>query len=241
MKKCNICNKTNKIHKNDNGTLICEKCYERPKKKCFKCGKIKVLNQKNPQLCRKCYKAPISQCSGCENFDFIEGNNLCKKCYYKDYKYPLNKCFKCEKLKQTQKIYNNERYCKNCWERHRKENDDEFRIKTLIRARMRETFKRYSDGQKLTSSKYGIDFNKIYDYIGKCPGERENYHLDHIFPISAFNLNDKFEIWAAFHPTNHQWLTKEENIIKSNKYDKLEFEKYLNKLKIEYKELKVAK
>jgi hypothetical protein len=34
-------------------------------------------------------------------------------------------------------------------------------------------------------------------------------------PLSAFSFNDPFEIWAAFHPENHRWLKKEENLSKN--------------------------
>lgn len=50
---------------------------------------------------------------------------------------------------------------------------------------------------------------------------RENYgewHIDHIKPISKFDLNDENEQKKCFHYTNLQPLWASENIKKSDKY-----------------------
>ena len=43
------------------------------------------------------------------------------------------------------------------------------------------------------------------------------FHIDHIIPLSSFDLNDSEQIKIAFAPENYQWLTAKENLIKSNK------------------------
>ena len=45
------------------------------------------------------------------------------------------------------------------------------------------------------------------------------WHIDHIKPLSAFNLNDEEELKKACHYTNLQPLWYNENMSKSGKYD----------------------
>ncbi len=63
---------------------------------------------------------------------------------------------------------------------------------------------------------YGIDLAAIADHLGQMPGD--NYHIDHIRPLSSFDFSDSAQIRAAFMPENHQWLTAHENLKKHNTY-----------------------
>jgi hypothetical protein len=99
-----------------------------------------------------------------------------------------------------------------------------------LRASLLRGLKLYSKYGKIKSSKkYGIDYKKISEYLGKCPGDIENYHIDHIFPLVAFDLNNVVHIKAAFAPENHQWLLVNINLKKRAKYDKDKFAQYLRK------------
>ena len=46
----------------------------------------------------------------------------------------------------------------------------------------------------------------------------DNIHLDHIKPISAFNLEDPDELLKCCHYTNFQPLLMSDNLQKSNKW-----------------------
>ena len=95
------------------------------------------------------------------------------------------------------------------------------RLRTRFYCAMRD----YSlTGKCKPSRKYGIDYQAIFDYLGPCPGDYEDYHIDHVFPLSAFDLNNPVDVRVAFAPENHQWLRVQDNLRKKNKYDAREFE-----------------
>ena len=74
------------------------------------------------------------------------------------------------------------------------------------------------NGKQKLSKEYGINFTAIIEYLRPFPKDIENYEIDHIIPLSWFDFNNPKEIKWAFSPENHQWLTKEENRKKNNKY-----------------------
>ena len=77
---------------------------------------------------------------------------------------------------------------------------------------------RYSiTGKQYTSVKYGINFTEIIEHLKPFPKDIKNYQIDHIIPLSLFDFNNPVHIKKAFAPSNHQWLTKIENISKGNK------------------------
>lgn len=50
------------------------------------------------------------------------------------------------------------------------------------------------------------------------------WHIDHIKPLSAFDLTNEQEIKTAFHYSNLQPLWAAENIRKHNKYENTKYE-----------------
>lgn len=126
--------------------------------------------------------------------------------------------------KNKEKVIN--RTSENIKKRYQK--DEKFRVITLLRRRFAESFDRYSlTGKVKSSRKYGINYEAIFEYLGPCPGPREEYHIDHIFPLSAFDFDNGEHIKLAFAPENHQWLKREDNLSKGGRYNKEEFEEYL--------------
>ena len=91
-------------------------------------------------------------------------------------------------------------------------------VANRLRAYLSHAFNMYSEGGKVMSSnEYGIDYNAIVEHLGPCPGDRKDYHIDHITPISSFDFDDPEQVRQAFLPENHQWLLAEENISKGNR------------------------
>ncbi len=91
------------------------------------------------------------------------------------------------------------------------ESDPLFRIKEILRHRLRNAVSAYGKGKKRTSKEYGIDLMAIARHLGPCPGEKKDYEIDHIIPLAAFDFSDDEQIRKAFAPENHQWLLKEQN------------------------------
>lgn len=227
-RKCDVCNNLGKIQKIQNGKALCSKCYNRPKHICSICGNLDIIKKKNPNICQKCYKRPKKKCLKCGKMKPAKkkagDSYVCGACYIR----PIMVCSHCGFKKPTGKILDEQVLCRNCYQKWRLQNDSQFRIKEILKARLRKAFKQYSKfGKHFSSKKYGINYTKIIEHMGECPGKREDYQVDHIIPLCAFDFDDPVHVTAAFAPQNHQWLSKEDNLLKSDKYNKEDFIKYI--------------
>lgn len=100
----------------------------------------------------------------------------------------------------------------------KKRQTDRGHLEARLRARVRRAFNVYTKtGKMRTAKEYGIDYKAIIEQLGVCPGARDEYHVDHIIPLSLFDLADPEQVKLAFAPENHQWLKVADNIRKGNK------------------------
>jgi len=102
---------------------------------------------------------------------------------------------------------------KRIYEKNKRKTDPQYAIKKRLRLRVWQTLKGIKKGH---SDEYGIHYDKILDKMTKTiPKDYINnpskYEIDHIIPLSSFNLRDIKEVKKAFAPENHQWLTASEN------------------------------
>lgn len=67
-----------------------------------------------------------------------------------------------------------------------------------------------------------LQTSKLFDFWSKNPAE---YHIDHIYPVNAFIEHNIFDLKLINGLDNLQILYKNDNIIKSDKYDKEQFYK----------------
>jgi hypothetical protein len=114
---------------------------------------------------------------------------------------------------------------RNKYRNERKKNDINFKILGNLRNRLWFSFKRGLVKKNIkTLDLIGTSIENLILHLEKSfkPGmTRENYgewHIDHIKPISKFDLNDENEQKKCFHYTNLQPLWASENIKKSDKY-----------------------
>jgi hypothetical protein len=150
---------------------------------------------------------------------------LCYGCYEKTYIRIKKLCSVCNRVRRLDTI--NPARCHSCYTIHRYNTDPAFRTKCLVRNKIRKVFKSGKESSVL--KKYYIDAHKIAEHLGKQPDG--DHHIDHILPLFAFDLTDPLHIYAAFHPSNHQWLLARENLSKNAKYNQKDLETHLEMCK----------
>lgn len=98
--------------------------------------------------------------------------------------------------------------------KHRLETDPYFRMKCLLSSRIRNAINRYSiTGKTKSCSEYGVDFDAIYSRIGPRPSKQ--HHLDHIIPLTLFDLSNHEHVRLANIPNNLRWVKSEVNLKKN--------------------------
>jgi hypothetical protein len=128
-----------------------------------------------------------------------------------------------QKNKEKSRLLNTERKRRSRQQKaeHHRAYAREYYRKNSIRVRLRNRLSFALRQQKIIKNKtfdhYGLDVAAIMAFLGPCPGDLKNYDIDHIVPLSSFNLSDERQIRVAFAPENHQWLTKRENMEKHAK------------------------
>jgi len=196
--------------------------------KCSLCFKIKTIYNKKNILCKACYNKQhppknrkCETCGKIKETHSIKNGVMCQKCYNKQYKNE-EICSICNNLRFVFVRNNGNPICSSCRKKER------YSVIDTLRKRLCNAFKRYSKkGKVKTSREYGINYQQIFEHLGNCPGDRKEYHIDHIFPLVAFNFNNLSHIKIAFSPENHRWLKKNENCRKGGKYNKQEFDKFM--------------
>ena len=108
---------------------------------------------------------------------------------------------------------------KNEYQKKRRKIDSGFSTIGNIQAMIYIALQKYSKtGKIMSTKKYGIDIKAIVESLGDKPEDGNEYEKDHIIPLSWFNLNNFKEIKWAFAPENWQWLRKELNRWKSDRF-----------------------
>lgn len=166
----------------------------------------------------------MKRCSKCgvgkEDDEFTKNQVWCRTCV-KEYnkKYQQNNK---ETIKEYKKEYrkNNKESAKKSRNKYKTKfsTDPYFKFTRNLRRRISCAFKLQSkNGKTQSCSEYGIDFAAIYAHIGQKP--KGNYHLDHIIPLSVFNLDNPEHVRLSHLPENLRWLPGLENLSKSDSID----------------------
>ena len=190
------------------------------KKRCTKCLEIKDFNFFTPQ--KEGFMGLKSQCKSC---DLV---------YDKHFQTKTNtraERDKTDKAKQYRKKYVAENL--NWWRKYereyrhnRRKEDMFFKIKGNMSGRLSDLINKRNLGAT-TLELIGCDRETFMSHIEKQFTDGmtwENYglkgwHIDHILPLSSFDLTIEDEIKKACHYTNLQPLWWEDNLKKGNKFE----------------------
>ena len=157
-------------------------------------------------------------------------NKLKKKLYWEGYSQRLEvkerKKRYTKERKEEKRIYDKAYTSKpdvktriNKYMEQRKKNDVGYGILCSLRIGFNKKMDLYSTTGKIRASlQYGINHEKGVKYLGNKPQDGNEYHLDHIIPASWFDHNNPQEVKWCWAPENLQWLRKELNLWKSNKF-----------------------
>lgn len=162
----------------------------------------------------------LSRCLSCKQFMWRKNRAPKKRIEDKLYRESHK-----EEMKQYKKVWeqeNKENRCKK--QKTKRETDISFRLTQNLRSRVRRAIEiNQKAGSAVKDLGCTVDELKIHlenqfrkemswDNYGK-----KGWHIDHILPLSKFDLTDREQFLKACHYTNLQPLWYDENIRKSNK------------------------
>jgi len=205
------------------------------RKYCWRCKKLYLNKLENfaKVISRKTYDGLESNCKKCKkekrkiDYDKHKDNYVKKACEWqrenknkrslickKNYK-KYKDCPKHNLMKKNIKI----KY-------HKTEKGKKQIFIDGLRGLLRHGLNVYGNGKKMTSKKYGINYESCYKKLyneakkmGYTIQELRNmkFHIDHIIPTSLYNFKTHNDIKNCFNPLNLRWLPAKENIIKGNR------------------------
>lgn len=141
------------------------------------------------------------------------------------------KCKYCNEIKHSERFRHNRLKCRDC---ERDEPVEKF--KRYIRTRIYNSL-RYKNKTKSSVEYLGCCsdeyFKWIFNYNNNCCLENhgKEWHIDHVIPLSKFDLNDEQEQLLAFNWRNTMPLTVKENLSKNNKILPEQIKSHYNMLK----------
>jgi hypothetical protein len=123
---------------------------------------------------------------------------------------------------------------------NRKKIDAVYKFMTLQRSRIRLALKKK---QKKTNEYLGCNGEEFVDWMEYLFDDSQNlenhgkvWHIDHVIPISNFNLDNEDEIMLCLNWRNTTPLSVEKNLIKNKKVIQTQIEQHYNKLVSYHKE-----
>jgi hypothetical protein len=108
------------------------------------------------------------------------------------------------------------------YDKRRKASDIEFKLRKTLRERMNKALRIHSKSGSAVSD-LGCSVAELKDYLASKfqPGmswdNHGEWHIDHIIPLSSFQLSEREQFLRACHYTNLQPLWADQNLRKTNK------------------------
>jgi hypothetical protein len=142
------------------------------------------------------------------------------------------KCSCCFQIKQLERFRHNRLKCKDC-----ERDDPKDKFNRVIRARIYNSLKNKSSH---TIDYLGCNYEEYHEWIfdnNYNLDNRSDWHIDHVIPLSRFNLDNVKEQFIAFNWRNTTPLPSKENLSKNKKVLDTQIEQHWDKL-VEYHENK---
>lgn len=219
----------------DGYKFTCKECSNKHNKERFKIPEVRErINErhreyrKNPEFVQKereSYKEYYHRPEIKERYENYRNHPDIKEHYQKYRDDPINKDRKVMIAIEYKPIVN---------ERLRKKYDEDldYRIKQILRARLKKAIKGRKTEKTMEYIGCDIDFLKkwiefrfehdmTWDNLGTL------WHIDHILPVNAFDFTNETNIRICNHWINLQPLYKKDNLIK---HDKIELHYYFNNI-----------
>jgi hypothetical protein len=208
------------------GGSICE--HNKVKYDCKECGGSRFCeHSRRKSLCKECGGSDICihnkmkyRCKECSGSQLCEHNKVksdCKECggsRYCEHNKAKSRCRECKGGSICE--HNKHKFaCKDC------------NLLNYLVSVQRKSIRRMLLTENLTKLKPSIEYlgcsaEYFLEYLQKKMTEDmtfNNIHIDHIKPVSRFNLQNEDEFLDCCHYTNLQPLLAEDNLIKSNKWN----------------------
>ena len=260
--KCGVSKPLDRIVKNRN---VCKDCCNVRKKEKYKalvienetnqtcntCNQSKPQSSfiKNRQICKDCNnekrknkykddeehrKKTIQQASEFKHKKVVER----QKIKLEEIGEGNKKCSVCSTIKPSDKFRHNRLRCKDC-----ERDDPNEKFKRIVRGRI---WYALGGGKEMRtiaylgcSSREYIQWICEYDERYTLENRGKEWHIDHVIPLSRFNLEDKEEQLIAFNWRNTMPLSVKANLSKNAKILKPQIEQHLAYLKKYHEERKI--
>jgi hypothetical protein len=200
-----------------------------PNKTCTKCNQQKSISlfYKNRPDCKQCLKER-------SNLYRLNNKEKCKKSvqnWLTNNKYKKYEIDKSWRAKNTDRVAEN----KKIWRELHKDRENsmaiikyktnlQHKLRVLLRSRLNQAVKSQKNGSATRDLGCSIDELKIYLEYKFQPGMSwDNYgpkgwHIDHIRPLSSFDLSNREQLKIACHYSNLQPLWAADNLKKGKTY-----------------------
>lgn len=220
IKNCKICGILIESKGNNQYCMVCGKTIKKEKQKEYNSG-VEVKERQRLRRINETTEQKENRKLYMKEWRGKQENKEKHRKYIKEYvQVPENKV----RIRQRRKEQRKNRY----------NNDLQYNLKSRLRSQFNMAKKAYLKHGKIIESK-NMDYESIFEKLTPFPKPLKDYEIDHIIPLSFFDLTDKEQIKKAWNPINLQWLPWRKNDIKDNKID---FEKYPEQKEV-WKELKL--
>ena len=216
--KCNTCNETKPITSFVKNTKKCCDCNNKRRR-------LKYQTDENHRL------NAIQQASEFKHKKVIERRQLKLQEIGENNK----KCSVCFTIKLKERFRHNRLRCKDC---ERDEPIQKFirNVRSRIYIALNQTKENHTNEYLGISNIEYIKWICEYDNKYTLENRGKEWHIDHVIPLSKFNLEDKAEQLIAFNWRNTMPLSPKENLSKNCKIIKSQIEQHYKKLLDYHKE-----